>query len=150
MSDFHLAQVNMAQAQAEMGSDIMTGFVNRLDEINALADISPGFIWRLQDEEGDATGIRVFDDPLMLVNISVWEDVAALKNFVYKTVHVELIRDREAWFHKMPAMHQALWWVPVGHIPSAEEAKSKLEQLREEGPSAEAFTFGRPWDKPTV
>ncbi len=81
-----------------MDSETMKGFVDRLDEINNLADNSPGFIWRLQTEEGDATSIKAFDDPSLIVNMSVWENIETLKKFVYKSLHVELIRDRDAWY----------------------------------------------------
>ncbi|MEE9329446.1 MAG: DUF3291 domain-containing protein [Parvularculaceae bacterium] len=144
----HLAQINIAQAKADMTSEIMHGFVSRLDEINAIADKADGFIWRLQSDEGDATSIRVFNNPLLLVNMSVWRDLPALKNFVYQSLHVKLIRDREAWFDKIQAMHQALWWIPAGHIPDAQEAKNKLEHIRTNGPSQEAFTFGKPFSSP--
>jgi len=120
MQKYHLAQVNVAQAKAEMDTDTMIGFVSRLEEINALADKAQGFVWRLQSEEGDSTSIRVFDDPLLLVNMSVWSTMEDLKTFVYKSFHVELIRDREAWFDKTGKPHQALWWVPVGHIPTTQ------------------------------
>ena len=80
--------------------------------------------------------------------MSVWDDIEALRNYVYKTVHIELVRDREAWFDKMESMHQALWWVPSGHIPTTQEAKEKLETLREFGPTQEAFTFGKSFQKP--
>ena len=143
MKNHHIAQINVANALAEMDSDIMKGFVSRLDEINALADAAPGFVWRLQSEEGDSTNIRVFENPLLLVNMSVWETVEDLKAYVYKSFHVELIRDRAAWFSAMGKPHQALWWVPAGHIPTTEEAKEKLEHIREHGPSKEAFTFGK-------
>lgn len=146
--NFQLAQVNIAQAKAEMDTETMSGFVNRLDEINALAEQSEGFVWRLQSDNGDATSIRVFDDPLLLVNMSVWGSIEALRNYVYKTVHVELVRDREAWFDKMENIHQALWWIPTGHIPTTQEAKDKLELLRELGSTQEAFTFGKPFQKP--
>ncbi len=145
---YHLAQINTAQAKAEMDSDVMQGFVSRLDEINAIADTAAGFVWRLQSDAGDATSIRVFDDPLLLVNMSVWEDVDSLKNYVYKSLHVELIRDREAWFDKITTMHQVLWWVPAEHIPSTQEAKEKLALLNEKGPTADAFTFGRNFPMP--
>lgn len=143
MKKYHLAQINVAAAKAEMDTEIMQGFVSRLDEINALADNAPGFVWRLQSEEGDSTSIRVFDEPLLLVNMSVWESIEELKDFVYKSFHVELIRDREAWFDKMSAAHQVLWWIPKGHIPTVEEAKAKLEYIREHGASEAAFTFGK-------
>ena len=148
MKKYQLAQVNVAKGIANTDSEIMIGFVTRLDEINALADHSAGFIWRLQSEEGDATSIDVFDDEMMLINMSVWDGIDSLKTFVYRTVHVELIRDREAWFSKLGVAHQALWWIPAGHIPSEEEAKEKLEQIRQNGPGQEAFTFGKPYPHP--
>ena len=141
MKNYHLAQINIAQSRGPRESEVMKGFMDRLDEINAIADESPGFVWRLQTEEGDATAIQAFDDPLLLVNISVWEDVESLKQFVYRSLHVELIQDRDAWFEKMHESHQALWWVPEGHTPSVEEAKEKLMQLRANGPGEEVFTF---------
>ena len=148
MKEYHLAQINIANSRGNRDSEVMKGFVDRLEEINALADNSPGFIWRLQTEEGDATAIQAFDDPLLLVNISVWEDIDSLKHFVYKSLHVELIQDRDAWFAKMQEAHQALWWVPAGHLPSVEEAKEKLTHLRDNGPSEVAFTFSKPFEPP--
>lgn len=145
LSRCHLAQINIAKALDSMESEVMKGFVDRLDEINSLADKSPGFIWRLQTEEGDATSIQAFDDPSLIVNMSVWEDIETLKKFVYKSMHVELIQDRDAWFNKTKDVHQVLWWVPVGHIPSVNEGKEKLEILQLNGPSKEAFTFSRPF-----
>lgn len=145
MKQYHLAQINIAHAQAPMDSNVMKGFVDRLAEINALADNSPGFVWRLQTEAGDATALQAFDDPLLLVNMSVWEDFESLKNYVYKSLHVELIRDRDAWFNKMVKSHQALWWVPLGHIPSVKEGTEKLELLQKSSPSKAAFTFATPY-----
>ena len=115
MNAYHLAQVNVALARAEMTSEIMSGFVSRLDEINRLAENSKGFVWRLIGDGSDATSIRVFENPLLLVNLSIWEDLESLKIYAYKSAHVELIRDRDAWFHKLPEAHQALWWVAAGH-----------------------------------
>ncbi|MBL8396837.1 MAG: DUF3291 domain-containing protein [Candidatus Accumulibacter sp.] len=149
MSIFHIAQVNVARAKADMESEIMQGFVSRLDEINALADCAEGFVWRLQEDSGSATSIRVFDDPLLLVNLSVWKNLESLKQYVYKSLHVELIRDREGWFNKMGEAHQALWWVPAGHIPSVQEAKQKLEHIRKHGPTPEAFTFAKAQPMPS-
>ena len=131
MNETHLAQINVARAQAAMDTDLMSGFANRLDEINALADDASGFVWRLQTEDGDATSLQVFDDPLLLINMSVWTNVDALKHFVYKSLHVDLIRDRDAWFNKMLNAHQALWWIPAGHRPSIQEGKDKLLHLQE-------------------
>jgi len=148
MTDYRLAEINVAQARDEMESAVMAGFVSRLGEINALADRSPGFVWRLQGEDGDSTSIRVFDDPLLLVNLSVWESLEALQGFVYRSVHVELIRDRDAWFAKMKTGHQALWWIPCGHTPSLAEAKARLDHVRQFGPTREAFTFARNFPPP--
>jgi hypothetical protein len=149
MSDFHLAQINIAQALDSMESETMKGFVDRLDEINALAEVSPGFVWRLQTEEGDATAIQAFDDPMLIVNMSVWKDIESLKNYVYKSTHVELIRDRDAWFQKIKNVNQVLWWVPAGHTPSVQEGKEKLALLQEVGANQEAFTFAKPCFQPT-
>lgn len=123
----------------------MKGFAGRLDEINALADKSPGFIWRLQTKDGDATAIQAYDDLRLLINMSVWENVESLKTFVYKSLHVELIQDRDAWFNKMLNVHQALWWIPAGHLPDIEEGKAKLGHLQQHGPDKSAFTFARPY-----
>lgn len=145
MKKYQLAQINVAQAKAEINTATMHGFVSRLDEINAIADSSEGFVWRLQSKEGDSTSIRVFEDSLLLVNMSVWENIETLRNYVYKSLHVEMIRDREAWFNKSATAHQAMWWIPAGHIPTTEEAKEKLEYIQLHGPSQEAFTFGKPF-----
>jgi len=145
---YQIAQLNIARAKSEMDTAVMEGFVSRLDEINALADHAPGFVWRLQSEDGDATSLRYFDDPLMLVNMSVWANMESLREFVYRSMHVELIRDREAWFDKLGAMHQVLWWIPEGHIPTIEEAREKLDFIREHGPGEQAFTFGKSFPHP--
>jgi hypothetical protein len=148
LSAFHIAQVNVAQAKAGTESEVMQGFVSRLDEINALADRADGFVWRLKEDSGSATAIRVFDDPLLLINMSVWANVESLKHYVYKSLHVELIKDREAWFNKMGESYQALWWIPAGHIPSIEDSQKQLEYIRKHGPSAQAFTFAKPFPRP--
>lgn len=147
MEELHLAQMNIAQAKDSMESEIMRGFAKRLDEINALADKSPGFVWRLQTEDGDATSIQAFEDPMLIVNMSVWEDFESLKKYVYRSAHVELIRDRDAWFNKIKRVHQTLWWTPAGHVPSVGEGKERLALLQEQGPSSEAFTFAKPFPK---
>jgi hypothetical protein len=146
LEKYHLAQINIANSRGARDNKIMKGFVDRLDEINGIADSSPGFIWRLQTEEGDATAIQAFEDPLLLVNLSVWEDIDSLKSFVYKSLHVELIQDRDAWFKKIQEAHQALWWIPEGHVPSVEEAKEKLGYLQANGPSEIAFTFSKSFE----
>ena len=126
----------------------MTGFVEQLDQINAIADNAPGFIWRLQTEAGDATSIQVSDDPRLLVNMSVWENVESLRNFVYRSGHVTPLRDRAKWFEPLGERHMVLWWVPMGHEPDLEEAQSRLALLRERGSHCQAFDFSRPFPPP--
>ncbi|GJM14387.1 MAG: hypothetical protein DHS20C12_27900 [Pseudohongiella sp.] len=148
MAEFHLAQINIAKARDEMDTAVMAGFVSRLNEINALADEAPGFVWRLQSEDGDATSLRLFEDPLMVVNMSVWQDIETLKNFVYRSVHLELLKDKQDWFEKLSSAYQVLWWIPAGHLPSIEEALAKLERIQEHGPSEAAFSFAKPFPAP--
>src|SRR5215467_6790885 len=101
MSIYHLAQVNIGRVKAPVDDPLMAGFVARLDEINALADLSPGFIWRLQTSDGNATYFRPYaEDDRILINMSVWESILALRHYVYKTAHSELLRQREAWFER--------------------------------------------------
>jgi hypothetical protein len=137
----HIAQVNIGRMKAPLDSSVMAGFVTRLEEINALADGSAGFVWRLQTPEGNATYLRPYEDDRIIFNMSVWESVDALKQYVYRTAHAELLRDRRSWFEQFDGVFAALWWVPVGHIPSIEEAKSRLAHLEQHGPSPVAFTF---------
>lgn len=120
---------------------IMAGFVERLGEINALADRSRGFVWRLQTPEGNATYLRPYNDDRILFNLSVWETVEDLKEYVYRGSHADVLRRRQDWFEKFGAPAVALWWVPAGHTPSIDEAKKRLERLQEAGPTAFAFTF---------
>jgi hypothetical protein len=145
---YHLAQVNIARMLAPLEDDLMAGFVARLDEINALADAAPGFVWRLQTGEGNATYLRPYYDDRILFNLSVWESLDALRAFVYRSDHSAVMRRRLQWFERPDQMHVALWWVPAGHIPSVEEAKAKLEWLRDGGATADAFTFQSPFPAP--
>jgi hypothetical protein len=138
---FHLAQVNIGRLRAPIGDPIMEGFRSQLDSINALADRSPGFVWRLQTEEGNATAIRPFADERMAINMSVWESFDALRDFVYRSAHVGPLRDRSQWFEPIEGPILALWWIPAGHVPTVDEAIERLERLAARGPSPEAFTF---------
>lgn len=141
MSQFHLAQINIARALGPIDSPVMAGFVAKLDELNEIADQSPGFVWRLQGEGNDATDIQAFDDPMILLNMSVWESIEDLRNYTYGMMHNTVARDRRNWFEPMDGPHIALWWVPAGHIPTPEEGRQRIEHLAEHGPSPEAFTF---------
>jgi len=118
----------------------MASFVERLEDINALADAAPGFVWRLQTEDGDATAIDFFGADL-LVNMSLWEDLESLREFAFRSAHRDVLARRQEWFDKMEDAYAVLWWVPAGHIPTLEEAAERLECLRREGPGARAFTF---------
>jgi hypothetical protein len=138
---YHIAQVNIGRIRADLNDPIMAGFVNRLEEINALADASPGFVWRLQTNEGNATYFRPFGDERTLLNMSVWRDIESLRHYVYQTAHRELLRQRHAWFEKFEGSFMALWWVPVGHIPGIDEAKRRIAHLDVHGPTQFAFTF---------
>jgi hypothetical protein len=148
MAQFHLAQVNIGRFRAPIDDPIMEGFRSQLDPINELADRSPGFVWRLQTEDGNATAIRPYADELMAINMSVWESLETLQQFVYRSVHVGPIRDRKAWFEPIDGPILALWWVPAGHIPTVAEALERLQWLKERGPSADAFTFRTPFPSP--
>ena len=147
---YHLAEINVARAKADMNSPVMHGFVSRLDEINALADSYPGFVWRLQTDDGDATSLRAFEDTLIIVNMSVWDSVESLKDYTYKSLHVEVFKQRKRWFELFGKPHFAMWWVPAGHEPSVDEAKEKLGHLKEHGLTAEAFTFSKVFPPPTA
>jgi heme-degrading monooxygenase HmoA len=146
--DHHLAQLNIGRVRAPLASDQLSGFVAALEPVNALADRAPGFVWRLQTEDGDATAIRAFDDDMLLVNMSVWESLEALADFVYRSDHREVMSRRRQWFERMDEKYLVLWWVDAGHLPTLDEAKDRLERLRRDGPSAEAFTFRSPFPPP--
>lgn len=141
MTAFQLAQVNIVRVKAPLDDPLMAGFVARLDEINTLADRSAGFIWRLQTPEGNATYVRPYDDERILVNMSVWETVEHLRQYVYRSTHAELLRQRHTWSDKLDGAYIALWWVPIGHRPSVDEAKQRLAHLDSNGPTPFAFTF---------
>ena len=149
MALYHLAQVNIGRLRAAVDDPIMSGFKNQLEPINALADSSPGFVWRLQTESGDATAIKPYpDDALMAINMSVWESLEALQLFVYKTAQLSPLRDRKQWFEPLEGPILALWWIPGGHIPTVAEALARLEHLKQHGPTAHAFTFRVPFPAP--
>jgi hypothetical protein len=147
MSRYELAQLNIAMMKEPLDSPRMADFVANLERINALAENAPGFVWRLQTEDGDATALRPFGEDL-LVNMSVWEDVASPRNFVYKSAHVEIMRRRQEWFESMSEAFQVLWWVPKGHRPTVGEAKAKLDRFRQHGATPDAFDFRRAFPAP--
>jgi hypothetical protein len=147
---YHLAQVNIARAVATLDSPLMQGFVDQLDHINRLAEAAPGFVWRLQTEEGDATAVKISDDDLTIVNLSVWESFESLKSYVYSGEHLTVLKNKKNWFEKSSSPTLALWWVPVGTLPSIEAALSALKLIKENGSTLEAFTFSRPFPAPST
>ncbi len=145
---YHLAQVNIARMLAPLDDPIMAEFVAALDEVNRLADESPGFVWRLQTDDGNATDLRPYDDERILFNMSVWESVEELQQYVYRTQHAKVMAKRKQWFSKFGGIYYVLWWVPAGHIPSITEAKQRLEHLEQHGETAWAFHFRHPFPPP--
>ncbi|WP_066017738.1 DUF3291 domain-containing protein [Endozoicomonas atrinae] len=150
MAAFHLAQVNIAKAKGPMDSPVMKGFVDQLDYINQLAENSPGFVWRLQTEEGDATDISAFEDELIIINMSVWQTYEDLKQYVYSGEHLRVLKQKKDWFDKLRGSHLALWWIPAGTLPTVEDAKQSLTLLDTQGPTEQSFTFARPYPAPEL
>ena len=135
-SRYHLAQLNIARMVAPLDSPLMAEFVAALDSVNRAAELSPGFVWRLTN----ATSVQPYG-PGVLVNMSIWETVEALKAFTYTGSHVQVFRKRAEWFHPHERPYMVMWWVPAGHVPGMEEAMERLELRRRQGDTAEAFSF---------
>jgi heme-degrading monooxygenase HmoA len=139
----HLAQVNIAIPREPLDSALLADFVAALEPINASADAAEGFVWRMQDEGGDATGIRGFGDDRLIINVTVWESLDALRDFVYQDpAHRAALRRRREWFERIK-LAVVLWWIPEGHIPTVAEAEERMAHLEAHGPTEHAFTFAR-------
>ena len=143
VSHYHLAQLNIARMVAPLDSPLMAEFVAALESVNRDAELTPGFVWRLTD----ATTIQPYG-PDVLINMSIWETVEALKAFTYTGSHVQVFRKRADWFHPHERPHMVMWWVPAGNVPTIEEAMDRLELRRRAGDSAEAFSFARIFPAP--
>ena len=141
----HIAQVNVARALEPLDAPLLRDFVAALAPVNALADAAPGFVWRLQTDDGDATSVRIDPDPRVIVNLSVWASIEALWAFVYGSAHVGVMQRRRTWFERPVESHLAMWWVPVGATPGVEEAMQRLALHRRHGPSPRAFDFKHPF-----
>jgi heme-degrading monooxygenase HmoA len=146
----HLAQVNVARLVAPLDAPELADFVANLEPVNALADTAPGFVWRLQTEDGNATLVRVLDDDMLIVNMSVWRSLDDLSAFVYRSGHRDVMRRRREWFERLADSHLALWWIPAGERPTVADAEDRLVHLRAHGPTAHAFTFRSPFPAPGV
>ncbi|WCM26089.1 DUF3291 domain-containing protein [Sphingomonas sp. QA11] len=140
-SGWHLAQVNIGRLVAPADDPQVAGFFQELDRINALAEASAGFVWRLKGEGNSATDLQPTPDPRLIVNMSVWADAEALFDYVYRSAHTPVMAQRRSWFDRFDGAYQALWWVPVGAVPTIDEAFARLWLLDRFGPSERAFTF---------
>ncbi len=150
-SSYHLAQLNVATLLEPLDSPLLKEFVDGLEPINALAEKSPGFVWRLKDEGSNtaaATSYRPFDDHMIIINMSVWENLESLKNFVFNTAHKEYVKKRFQWFERMREAYVVMWWVPAGHQPNVAEAMARLKFLRKKGDTAKAFSFKKTFAAP--
>jgi heme-degrading monooxygenase HmoA len=150
VTDWHIAQMNVATALYPLEDPRIADFIAALDEVNALAEHSPGFVWRLKSEQGNATDIKVTDDPKMIVNLTVWASVQTLFDFVYKSSHRLVMARRREWFERPVRAYQVMWWIAAGSVPSVEDGLARLAHLDAEGPGPHAFTFKQKFPPPDV
>jgi hypothetical protein len=146
--DWHLAQINIGRLRAPIDDPLIAEFRDALAEINAVAERSPGFVWRLQTAEGDATALHPTGEELVIPNMSLWESAEALADFVFRSDHTPFLRRRRAWFERYESAYVALWWVPAGHIPTLGEGMERLAIVDRDGPTEKAFTFARRFPAP--
>jgi Domain of unknown function (DUF3291) len=146
---YHLAQINIGRLIAPIDDPKIAEFVAQLEPINALADAAPGFVWRLKSDSGNATDIAYNDDPFVIVNMSVWESLEALRDFAYRSDHIRVFRDRAKWFEKMEKPHYCLWWVPVGHVPTVAEGRERQEHYQTYGATQFSFWFSEQFPQPS-
>ena len=148
MAPYQLAQINISRLIAPLDDPRIAGFVSQLEPVNALADGSPGFVWRLQSDSGNATDLAYNDDPFIIVNMSVWESAEALQAFTYRSHHLSVFRDRRRWFEKMELPNYCLWSVPYGHRPTITEGRERLEHYWKHGATPYAFWFSQLYPAP--
>lgn len=146
---YHLAQFNYSKMRGDLDGEVMDEFRRALEPINLLADVSPGFVWRLQNTEGNATDVRPFEDPHKIINLSVWESFESLHHYVFKSGHLAYLKRRKQWFEPLnEGPTSVLWWVKAGHQPDIQECLDKLQELRAQGPGPGAFTFSQHFPAP--
>lgn len=149
MQKHYIAEINIAKMKGvDINDPIMKEFVDNLDVVNGIAEKSQGFVWRLKDESNNATSLNPYDDEQILINVSVWENIKSLETFMYKTFHSEFLKRRKEWFMQFGTAHTALWWIPVGHVPTLEEAVAKLDHLQKHGPSPDVFSLKHTFPAP--
>ena len=141
IASWHLAQINIGRMVAPQGDPRVQLFFDALERVNALAEASPGFVWRLVGQFDNATDIQPTVDPLLLINMSVWEDADSLYQYVYRSAHTEVMVRRREFFERFDGSYQALWWIPAGTVPTINDGLSRLWHLDRFGPTAHAFTF---------
>jgi len=145
---FQIAQINVGRLVASLDDPRIADFLAQLAPVNALADEAPGFVWRLQSSSGNATDVAYSDDPRMIVNMSVWESLAALREYTYAAPHMKVFRERARWFEKLDKPHYCLWWVPAGHVPGVDEGRQRLEHYQRHGATPFAFWFSQCFPAP--
>lgn len=150
MQAHHLAQINIARLIAPLTDPKISEFVAQLDPVNRLAEQSPGFVWRLQSDSGSVTDLGEANDPLLIVNLSVWKSLEELQAFTYNSRHLQVFRDRKNWFQKPELPHYCLWWVPAGHRPTVAEGWTRLKHYQRSGPTPEAFWFSENFPAPAL
>jgi hypothetical protein len=149
MNNYQLAQINIARIKGvDINDPIMKEFVDNLDKVNALAENSEGFVWRLKDETNNATSLNPYNDEQVIINVSVWESIEALEHFVYKTFHTDFLKRRKEWFQTFGKAYTAMWWIPSGQFPTVQQAIDKLDHLQKNGASEIVFDFRKKFSKP--
>ena len=149
MPQYHLAQANIAICRYPLDAPEMQGFTSRLDEINSLGDHSPGFVWRASGDEVDAEARAEFDEPKLLFNLTVWENLDALNDYVYRSAHADVLRQRAKWFDRSERSPFVLWWLPAGELPTIPDTHARFRSLWKNGPTPDAFTFRHRFDSPS-
>ena len=148
-NEYHIAEINVARMKGvNIDDPIMNEFVENLESVNNLAESSEGFVWRLKDENNDATSFNPYKDEQIIINVSVWESIESLENFVFKTFHSDFLRRRKEWFKSYGKIHTAMWWVPKGNYPTVQEAVDKLDYLQKNGSSEIVFDYKNKFPEP--
>ena len=150
INDYQIAEINVARMKGvNIDDPIMKKFVDNLDRVNKLAENSEGFVWRVKDENNDATSFNPYEDEQVIINISVWESIESLEKFVFKTFHTDFLKRRKEWFKSYGKMYVAMWWIPAGEFPSIQEAVDQLDYLQKNGSSQNVFDFRKKFPKPS-
>jgi hypothetical protein len=149
MVEYQLAEINIARMKGVAISDpIMKEFVDNLGKVNEIAEQSEGFVWRLKDEDNNATNLNPYNDEQVIVNVSVWDSIESLEHYMYKTFHSEFLKRRKEWFQSFGQVSTAMWWIKKGEIPDINQAMEKLDYLQKSGASEIVFNFKQKYPKP--